>query len=153
MGQINVARVILGGLVAGIVINVFEAVLNLFVIADQARQAMQKLNLQTDFSMNQIMLFNVLGFATGIMIVWLYAAIRPRYGAGPKTAMGAGLMVWLVGYLIPNVGFAVIGLYPMGLIAIGLCVGILETVLAGLVGAYLYKEEETAASRTSAARA
>jgi MFS family permease len=153
MGQINIGRVILGGLVAGIVINVFELILNLYVLADQARQAMQRLNLSAEFSVNQILGFNVLGFATGILIVGLYAAIRPRYGAGPKTAMGAGFMVWLIGYLVPNAGFALMGLFPVSLIVIALCVGVAETVLAGLAGAYLYKEENEPASRTSAARA
>ncbi|HSE60477.1 MAG TPA: hypothetical protein VLA99_17380 [Nitrospiraceae bacterium] len=29
--------------------------------------------------------------------LWLYAAIRPRFGAGPKTALYAGLGVWVLG--------------------------------------------------------
>lgn len=39
-----------------------------------------------ELSINQIVGFNITGLAYGIFIVWLYAAIRPRYGAGPKTA-------------------------------------------------------------------
>ena len=31
--------------------------------------------------------------------VWLYAAIRPRFGPGPKTAICAGLIVWGLSYL------------------------------------------------------
>ena len=38
-------------------------------------------------------MFTVWGFLVGIFAVWLYAAIRPRYGAGAKTlSLGDGLM-------------------------------------------------------------
>ena len=33
-------------------------------------------------------------FLCGIAAVWLYAAIRPRFGAGLKTALIAGIAVW-----------------------------------------------------------
>jgi hypothetical protein len=37
-----------------------------------------------------------LNVVAGIWAVWLYAAIRPRYGAGPKTAAIAGFSWWLI---------------------------------------------------------
>lgn len=36
----------------------------------------------------------VMGFVFGIAAVWLYAAIRPRYGAGIGTPVRAGIAVW-----------------------------------------------------------
>jgi hypothetical protein len=153
MGQINVGRVILGGLVAGLVINVVEYVLNMYVIADQVRAAMQKINLPADFSTNQIAGFVVMGFVIGIVVVWLYAAMRPRFGAGPKTAMTAGVAAWALGNLLPNVGFGIMGLYETNLLVIGTCVGLVEMAIAGLVGGALYKEESAQASQASAARA
>lgn len=33
----------------------------------------------------------------GIWALWLYAAIRPRYGAGPRTAALAGFSWWFIG--------------------------------------------------------
>jgi hypothetical protein len=35
------------------------------------------------------------GFVVGIAAIWLYAAIRPRYGPGAATALRAGFAVWL----------------------------------------------------------
>ena len=35
-----------------------------------------------------------LTFVLGIVMVWLYALIRPRMGPGPKTAIVAALVVW-----------------------------------------------------------
>lgn len=37
-----------------------------------------------------------LNVVAGIWAVWLYAAIRPRYDSGPKTAAIAGFSWWLI---------------------------------------------------------
>jgi hypothetical protein len=43
-----------------------------------------------------IPLFVILDFIYGIVLVYLYAAIRPRFGAGPSTAVQAGILMWLI---------------------------------------------------------
>ena len=45
MGRINVARVIIGGLVAGVVINISESVLNLWALGQATADAMKAHNL------------------------------------------------------------------------------------------------------------
>jgi hypothetical protein len=106
-----------------------------------------------DLSVTQIIGFNILGFAYGIFAVWLYAAIRPRYGAGPKTAVCAGLAVWVAGVLLPNVTFmGVAGLFPSNLTVMTTGAGIVEWVAAALAGAALYKESAGSA-QTMTARA
>ena len=65
-----------------------------------------------------IPLFILLDFVYGIALVQLYAAIRPRFGPGPGTAVKAGIFVWV-------------------LITI---VGLIEFPLAAVAGAKFYKE-------------
>jgi hypothetical protein len=84
--------------------------------------------------------FTALGFALGIAAVWLYAAIRPRYGAGPKTALCAGAAVWFLSYVYGSVGMVVMGMYPAGMLTIGLTWGLVELLVATVAGAYFYKE-------------
>jgi len=95
MGKINWNRVILGGLVAGLIINIFEFVLNGVILARDMEAAMTALGRQVGGS--ALAMFTVWCFLVGIFAVWLYAAIRPRYGAGPKTALCAGAAVWGLG--------------------------------------------------------
>jgi hypothetical protein len=77
----------------------------------------------------------------GIFMIWLYAAIRPRYGAGPGTAVCAAVAVWFVGVLLPNIGFMWVGgMFPTSLTVMTTAGGIVELVLAALAGAALYKE-------------
>jgi hypothetical protein len=81
-----------------------------------------------------------MGFATGIVGVWLYAAARPRLGAGPTTALQVGLVVWLLAWAFPSIGMMTQGLYPGGLLLIGVLWGLVEVPLAMVAGAWLYKE-------------
>jgi hypothetical protein len=151
MGKINMRRVILGGLAAGVIIDVIEGLANGIFLADQNAAALQAINKPSTFTTGQLVGFNVLGLVIGILAVRLYAAIRPRYGAGPKTAIRAGIAMWAIGSLIPNLGLLVMGLFPAGLMVTAMAIGLIELVLATLLGAYIYKEEAQETVRSAAA--
>lgn len=138
MGKINWTRVILGGLVAGVIINIFEYVLNGVVLAQNMQAAINALGKQMGGGV--LAMFIVWGFLVGIFAVWLYAAIRPRYGAGPKTALCAGAAVWGLRYLLASVTPIALNLFPARLMVIGLAVGLVEVLVGTLVGAWLYRE-------------
>jgi hypothetical protein len=153
MGKINLGRVILGGLVAGVIIDIVEGVMNGVVLMSRWAEQMASLNRPAVGSVKQIIAFNVWGLAAGILVVWLYAAIRPRMGAGPRTAICAGLFCWAT---IDGMGTAVpvfLHIYKVDLGLIGVGYGLVEMVVAALVGAYLYKETGAESAIASAARA
>jgi len=127
-------------LAAGLVCNIFDGVLNAVVLADRWSAVQQAMGHPTQFSVSQVILFNVLGFATGILGVWLYSAVRPRFGAGPATAILTGLLVWALFNAIPNLFIIATAVLPTDLMGITIGVGILEYPLAILAGAALYKE-------------
>jgi hypothetical protein len=140
VGRINVARVILGGLVAGLVINISEFVLNQVVLLSDMTTALARMNLPP-IGGAAIPTFIVLSFVGGIAAVWLYAAIRPRFGPGPKTAAIAGLVVWFFGYFWSGVAMHAMGMYGARLLAISLTWGLVESIVATLIGASLYTEK------------
>jgi hypothetical protein len=78
---------------------------------------------------------------SGILAVWLYSAIRPRYGAGAKTAVIAGLAVWIFGELPFSLTMASFGLFPTNLIVIDGLTYVVKLVAATLAGAWVYKEQ------------
>src|SRR5260370_33916652 len=118
MGKINWTRVILGGLAAGLIINVFESVLNGMILAKDMEAAISALGRQ--MGGGALAMFIAWGFLVGIFAVWLYAAIRPRYGAGPKTAAGSGAAVWGLGYVVASVNPLALHHFPKRLMPIGL---------------------------------
>jgi hypothetical protein len=90
----------------------------------------------------------VLGLVYGIVTVGLYAAVRPRFGAGPKTALFAALNVWLLGYCLPTVTWLPMGLFPRQLVVMAVLVGLVETTIATVVGAWLYQESSAGSGST-----
>src|SRR2546423_15573978 len=123
MGKINLGRVLVGGLLAGLLINISEFILNGVVFADEMNAAMAALN-RPPVNNSMIVWFVLLGFGIGFMTVWLYAAIRPRLGAGVRTALCASLTVWGLAYLYPNLGTGILGIFPPRLLAIGTAWGL-----------------------------
>ena len=146
MSRINVGRVILGGIVAGIVADILGFVVDGWLLAPQWNAGMKALG-RPELTSAQIMSFNVLGLVQGIFTIWLYAAIRPRYGPGPKTAVCAGLASWFAAILLGNLGFMwATGLFPNNLTVATTAGGIVEWVVAALIGAALYNEGPAAAT-------
>ena len=139
MGNINLGRVILGGIVAGIIVNAFEFVLNGVLLASQWTDLMASIN-RPVLGVREIVCFNIFGFAMGLVAVWTYAAIRPRFGAGPRTALYAALLTWVTGYVFVDITPTIMGVFPMLMTWMLIGVGLVEIVVATLVGAWLYKE-------------
>ena len=139
MGGINVGRVLLGGLVAGLLMNIGEFVLNDFVLKQQLEDYFPRHNFPPPGGTAAAVAV-VMVFILGIVMILGYAAIRPRFGAGPKTAILAGLCTWFCAYFFNSIIGSAFGLIPTSILPILLIWGLVEYLLAALVGAWLYKE-------------
>lgn len=91
-----------------------------------------------------LVVFVIWGFLAGISAIWLYAAARPRFGPGAKTAALTGFAFWIFAYALPTLGNWALGLFPKRLLLFGVIVGLVEVILASVAGAWLYKEESAA---------
>jgi hypothetical protein len=139
MGKVNLGRVILGGLLAGLVINISEVILNTVVVGAQMEELLKARNLPA-IGNSSIAVFILLGFLLGIVTIWLYAAIRPRYGAGPGAAIMAALIVFFLAYIYPAAGITVIGFMSSGMMLITVGWGLVEIIIASIAGAWVYQE-------------
>ena len=139
MGKINLGRVILGGLVAGIIIDIFEFFLNGIVLRAQWEAVNAAHNIPM-WGSNEIIAYNLMGLAMGIIAVWTYAAIRPRFGAGVKTAVYAALLTWITAYVLMDVSPFLTGMFPLKLAEMLVGAGLVEIIVATIAGAWLYKE-------------
>jgi hypothetical protein len=138
MGRINWGRVILGGIAAGIVINFSEYLLNDVILRKQLEAAMTELGKSPEQA--NVAVWIVYGFVLGIAAVWLYAAIRPRYGPGAGTALKAGFTIWVLAYLLSTVAMLNMQFFPTGLLMTGLIWGLVEVLIATVIGAWVYRE-------------
>ncbi len=142
MSGINTGRVILGGLLAGLVLNVGEFILNMFVISEERMTELYSaMNLDPPGG-SAIAGFVVLLFVLGIVTVWVYAAARPRLGPGPKSAAIAAIPIWIAGFLVPTVGYVIQGMFPTNIAILALVWGLVEMIAGAIAGAWLYTEGE-----------
>jgi len=139
---LNWRRVVVGGLAAGLVMNVSEAALHGGVLGGDAVALFEKHGIPASGEPWQMGLLVGMTFLLGIATVWLYAAIRPRYGAGPGTALRAGAAVFVLAHLWSGVylgaGFA--GLITPRLAWVPVVWGLFEAMAGALVGGWLYRE-------------
>lgn len=142
MRHINWIRVFIGGIVAGLIIDVVQWVLNGVFLGPDWLEAMQALGRPIHESAGSMIFYILLGFAYGIMATWMYAAIRPRFGAGATTALYAGLGVWSLGYFLPLAMWMPMGLFPAYLLATVMVIGLVEILIATEAGAWVYREED-----------
>jgi len=140
MARINWGRVILGGLLAGVIVNIVEALCGAVILKRRWDAAYSGLGITMPQNAMANTIWVVFGFAVGIWAVWLYAAIRPRYGAGVKTALCAGFATWLLGYLLWSVSLHNMGLFPGSVLVPATAIGLVELLIATVVGAWVYKE-------------
>jgi hypothetical protein len=138
----NTRRILAGGLLAGVVINIGETILNVPIIGTEFDAAARQLGLPP-MTGSTVALFMVMCLALGIVTTWLYAAMRPRFGPGVQTALITGLAVWLLVSAWTNLTSAAMGLFPTRLLVITTLWQAVEIPLATLAGAWVYREEAT----------
>jgi hypothetical protein len=142
MGKINWTRVLIGGLIAGVVIDVLWFVAWGLFIRPSLSAALLALGRPMQEAVSTTVVLVVLGFVFGILAIWLYAAIRPRYGAGPGTAALAGVAAGLLLGVFPDIGWGLtLRLIPARVFAADAVVSLVAMVIATLLGAWVYKEQ------------
>jgi hypothetical protein len=127
---VNTKRIIFGGLLAGSVIVIGEVVRQaIFAGAGPASAA----------SMPDGVLV-LRGMILGIFCVLLYAAVRPRLGAGVKTAVTAGIVLFIVGTLFPPFGVTMQAFAPASRLLEAIIWNAVQLPLATVAGAWVYRE-------------
>jgi hypothetical protein len=122
--------------------NVSEAALHGGALGADAEALFKSYNVPLAPAPINLVALIVMTFVVGIAAVWLYAAIRPRFGPGPRTAICAGLAVWVFAHLWSGVylGCGFPGLITPRLAWVPVVWGLVEAPLGTLAGAWLYRE-------------
>jgi hypothetical protein len=141
MAGINYGKVVLGGVVGGVVANIGDFVVNNMIMADDMVRMAQRLNLNQALMASPVvgLTWVIVDFVYVTLIVWTYAAIRPRFGPGPATAVRAGIVLWAAVCAV-LFGFQSMGVFSQDSFLKSAALSLVTTVLASLAGAWTYKE-------------
>jgi hypothetical protein len=137
MEKINWPRVFLCGLVAGGVWTLLSVTLLAFVGGDFLAAVRDDHQRTPSGGLHVFLLFSNL--AAGLWAMWLYAAIRPRYGPGPKAAVRAGLAWWVIVSMQSAKWVALLCISPAAVL-IPLAATLPAIVGATLAGAWFYEK-------------
>jgi len=130
-------RVVLCGLVVGGVWTLLSIILLTLVGADFLA-AVKKAQLNTPSqSTNALLLLSNL--LAGVWAMWLYTAIRPRFGPGPKTALIAGLAWWII-VSMQSAKWAALISVPSATIPPLLATTLVAILASILLGAWFYEK-------------
>lgn len=143
MSKINTPRLILGGLVAGLVANVLDVVANGMVMFEDMDLARQRLGIDTATweSLASMVTWIAVDVLLGFLIVFIYVAIRPRFGPGPQTAVIAGLVPY-VAVTAVMVGFSQMGIFTPDVMVKAAILSLVTMLAASLAGARVYQEAD-----------
>jgi hypothetical protein len=139
----NESRVLVGGLIAGGVLlagtlGLGRIIASYIVMANFAYVS------PGNVPVSRLVWFVAGHFVIGLGLVWLYAAMRPRFGAGPMTAVRAGVAAWLIAIAVPAwfqllLGTARPAIAGGTMLSMTVVSGVLFT-FATLAGAWAYRE-------------
>jgi hypothetical protein len=140
--SINYRRFGLAVLAAGIVLNAVTSVGNATVF--KSSFDLWAMNMTGHISPPgpslQITLWSLMCLIDAMSGVWIYVALRPRFGAGFQTALLAGLAVWVVGRLCVALDMLGLGVFPIHMMVEQGLLGLVAILPSTLLGAWIYRE-------------
>jgi hypothetical protein len=132
----NIQRLILGGLAAGLLINAVEYIVHGVLLDPQWTAAFAALG-KTPKGWTTFIPSN---FVVGIIGIWIYAKFLPNYGRGYKIALRSAMSIWMVFWVIPMMAFQPLAIFPNVLLFDTIAVVLLDSILAVLLGAWIYRQ-------------
>ena len=143
---INTQKVLIGGIVAGVVMNVVDFVSNMFIVGARMKAETDAFKPGLTDQMNKgstMISYIVMDFVLGILLVWTYAAIRPRFGPGLRTATYVAVLFWILGGVFYS-GYLHMGMMSAGLWWTFAFIALVNFFLSAWAGAKVYSEDSVA---------
>ena len=137
--RINIGRVVLAGALAGLVMNLADLGVNVWIMGGLWGRllAHHAVTLGTP----ALILLGASAFVLGVSGVWLYSATVPAYGASPGTVVRVSVTVWAVAYVVPVLALVVVEREVLLAVAFAAW-GLLKTGLGLGVGTWWLRELE-----------
>lgn len=141
MPAINTGKVITGGLVAGVVFNVLDFINQFLILGSDMQANATRLNIDPAVmnTAGNMISWIIVDFILGFIVIWTYAAIRPRFGPGPKTAVYAALVPYLA-IMAVMFGMSQTGMFGAALFWKMAVLQVVFVIVGTLAGARFYAE-------------
>ena len=139
MTKSNIVRLVVGGLVAGVIMNVVS-LLSAGLYLPEMMELLDSRGIQPPSGTLPIVVYLLMRFIWGFVAVWFYVAARPRFGPGLQTAVLVGFVFWLGGVFMAVVSYGMMGMFPMGMLTQWAAITLVGILASTVVGAWVYRE-------------
>lgn len=141
MGGINLRRLLLGGVAAGIICFLGDGIVHGVLLKDWWTNVMAALGRTvSDPGGTHPLYFMAYDLAKAFVAMWIYVCIRPRFSPGPRTAVIAAVTAWLLVIPIPLLGLIPMEWFGRRFALAWSLYGLVPMLVAVVVGAWLYRE-------------
>lgn len=143
MTKIAHGKLAAGGALAAIVMNICDYVSNNFILAnDWERVArLRNIDMAAMGSVQTLITYVLIDILLGFLVVFAYAAIRPRFGRGAATASVAAFIVFLPETLA-TASLVVGGFFSWDVFVRSQALMLVSILAGALSGAWIYSEPE-----------
>jgi len=148
MATINWGRLILGGLVAAIIMFLTDGFMHEQLLKSEWQAVYTGLRaVEPAHQSSSLVYFGLFELGRGFVSLLLYATMRTHFGAGPKTAVLAGIVGWIAFSLTGPAQFIPLGFFSNALWMKVAALQLVTSIIATIAGAAIYKD----AARTATA--
>jgi len=146
MAKINYGRVLLGGIVAGILLFMADGLIHSKLLHEHWMAAMKAAgrSVEGEEHGSDMIYFAAFELLRGVGMAWVYSVFRTHYGPGPGTAVCAALGVWALMFPVFFLQEVPLGFYTTTLLGLWAAYELVPSVVAGLVAGALYKDPPAA---------
>ena len=134
---INVKSFIASGTAAGITIIIVGIGL-VPILGNRMDIALEKLSVPP-LSNAAMAYFGTTSFLLGMAIMWIYALVHQNFKTSFRAAFTIALFFWFFTYFWSNAALVAYGFLPWGIAVIGTVYGLIELILAGIIGSKIYR--------------
>ena len=141
MATINWGRLILGSLIAAIIMFITDGFIHGTIAQTDWESIYNGLGASQPAPHGASMIyFAIFELGRGFTAMMFYVLMRAYFGAGPKTAVLAGIVGWIAFSLTGPVQFIPLGFFSNALwLKVG-AIHLITSILATIAGAALYKD-------------
>ena len=138
--KINVSRLLIGGVVAGILVFVLDGVLHGVVLQQSWATTMGGIGRPVAGDPASFKWFFTSGLFTGLAAVALYVGLRGLLGPGPKTGLIVGLFAWFLAVPVPLLALVPMHVFGRSMLVTWSLLGAIPIVVGTLAGAAIYRD-------------
>ena len=142
MSRVNWGRLVVGGLIASVIAFVTDGFLHQKVVHHLWEELVAALGITAphEHPPSAFVYFAIYELGRGFVSVFAYTMMRARFGAGPKTAIWAGVVGWVAFSLTGPVQFIPLGFFSVGLWCMAGAYQLVTSIIATVAGAAAYSE-------------